>query len=178
MFFLFSFLYLQVVIYYLRVKLNIDITFSIFLGMFLIVLSSLLNYVFQYFKSAIMFNKQFSYILRVNVFTTLLTGVLSVACLLLRLDILYTISMLVVNLVMYIFYVVKMDKFVLNNLISTKLIYRYTILIACLFLMEYYMYFNRSLFVGFNVFIMVLIVCDLLYYVAKYKIIINDETDN
>jgi len=173
MFFLFSFLYLQVVIYYLDAKLNIDITFSIFLGMFFIVLTSLLNYVFQYFKSAIIFNKKFSYILRVNVFTTLLTGILSFACLFLKLDILYTISMLIVNLVMYIFYIVKIDKFILNNLISTKFIYRSTILISCLFLIEYCIYFNSLLFVIVNVFIMVLIVFDLLYYLTKFKKINN-----
>lgn len=170
-FFLFSFLYLNIVVYYSTVKLNIDITLTLFVGVFFIIIASLLNFISQYYKSIIIFNKKFAFILIVNLFSSFITVILSYFCLILKINILYTFSIVIVNLILFILYKSKVDQSFFNKLVSSNFIYRMILLLTVFFLFEYFVFTLNFFVIPINIIILFFIVLDLTNYLLKNKLL-------
>ena len=170
-FFLFSFLYLNIVVYYSTMKLNIDITLTLFFGIFFIIIASLINFISQYYKSIIIFNKKFAFILKVNLFSSFITIILSYFCLILKINILYTFSIVIVNLILFIFYKSKVDQSFFNKLVSSNFIYRMMLLLTVFFLLEYFVFTLNFFVIPINILILFFIVLDLINYLLKNKLL-------
>ena len=169
LFFLLSFLYLNIVIYYSTIKLNVDITSTLFLGMFFMIIASLLNFISQYYKSILLFNKKFAFILKVNLFSSLTTLVLAYLSLILKINVLYSLSIVVVNLMLFLFYRSKIDLSFLNQLIPSNFIYKIILLLSAFLLLEYFIYTLNFFVVPVNILILFFIILDLINYLLKNK---------
>ena len=172
LFFLFSFLYLNIVVYYSNMNLDIDITLTLFVGMYFMIIASLLNYMSQYYKSIILFNKEFAFILKVNLASSFITIILSYFSLILKINILYSFSVVIVNLILFMFYKSKIDQFFFNKLISSNFIYKMMILLSLFFLLEYLVYSLNFFVIPINILILFFIFLDLTNYCFKNKLLI------
>ena len=171
-FFLFSFLYLNIVVYYSTMMLNIDITLTLFVGIFFVAIASLINFISQYYKSIIIFNKKFAFILKVNLFSSFITIILSYFCLILKINIFYTFSIVIVNLILFKFYKSKVDQSFFNKLISSNFIYRMMLLLTVLFLLEYFVFKLNFFVIPVNILVLFFIILDLINYLLKNKLLI------
>lgn len=173
LFFLVSFFYLNIVVYYSTIKLNIDITKTLFIGMFFIVIASLLNFISQFYNSIINFDKKFAFILKVNFFSCLTTIILTYFSSILKINILYSFSIIIVNFILFIFYKSKVDQSFFNKLISTNFIYRMMFLLTLFFLLEYFVYKLNIYVIAVNILILFFIFVDLISYLIKNKLLIK-----
>ena len=161
LFFLMSFLYLNIVVYYSTVKLNVEINFTLFCGMFFIIIASLLNFISQYYKSIIIFDKKFAFILYVNLFSSFITLILSYLSLISKINVLYSFSIVIVNLILFLFYRSKIDLSFFNKLISSNFIYKMILLLSSFLLVEYFVYTFDFFVIPINIFIILVIILDL-----------------
>ena len=171
LFFLISFLYLNIVVYYSNMKLDIDITLTLFVGMYFIIIASLLNFIFQYFISIIHFNKKFAFILKVNLFSSFITIVLAYFSAIVEINILYSFSIVIVNLILFMFYKSKVDQFFFNKLISSNFIYKMMLLLSVFLLLEYFVYSLNFFVIPVNILILFFIILDLTNYLLKNKLL-------
>ena len=169
LFLLMSFLYLNIVVYYSTVKLDVDITLTLFLGMFFIIIASLLNFIAQYYKSIIIFDKKFAFILYVNLFSSFITLILSYLSLISKINVLYSFSIVIVNLILFLFYRSKVDLSFFNKLISTNFIYKMMLLLSVFLLLEYFVYTFNFFVIPINSLILFFITLDLINYLLKNK---------
>lgn len=171
LFFLMSFLYLNIVLYYSTVKLNVEINSTLFCGMFFIIIASLLNFISQYYKSIIIFDKKFAFILYVNLFSSFITMALSYLSLISKINILYSFSIVVVNLILFLFYRSKVDLSFFNKLISSNFVYKMILLLSSFLLLEYFVYTLNFFVISINIIILFFIVLDLMNYFLKNKLL-------
>lgn len=171
LFFLMSFFYLNVVVYYSNVKLDIGITLTLFIGIFFIMAASLLNFVSQYYKSIIVFNKKFAFILNVNLFSSLATLILSYLSLLFEIDVLYSLSIVIVNLILFSFYRSKIDIDFFNKFFPSNFIYKMMSLLSVFFLLEYFIYKFDFYIIPLNLLILFFITSDLINFALKKKLL-------
>ena len=169
LFLLMSFLYLNIVVYYSTVKLDVGITLTLFVGMFFIIIASLLNFVAQYYKSIIIFNKKFAFILYVNLFSSFITLILSYLSLISKINVLYSFSILIVNLILFLFYRSKVELSFFNKLISPTFIYKMMLLLSVFLLLEYFVYTFNFFVIPINSLILFFITLDLINYLLKNK---------
>ena len=169
LFLLMSFLYLNIVVYYSTVKLDVDITLTLFVGMFFIIIASLLNFVAQYYKSIIIFDKKFAFILYVNLFSSFITLILSYLSLISKINVLYSFSILIVNLILFLFYRSKVELSFFNKLISPTFIYKMMLLLSVFLLLEYFVYTFNFFVIPINSLILLFITLDLINYLLKNK---------
>jgi len=169
LFLLMSFLYLNIVVYYSTVKLDVGITLTLFVGMFFIIIASLLNFVAQYYKSIIIFNKKFAFILYVNLFSSFITLILSYLSLISKINVLYSFSILIVNLILFLFYRSKVELSFFNKLISPNFIYKMILLLSVFLLLEYFVYTFNFFVIPINSLILFFITLDLINYLLKNK---------
>lgn len=169
LFFLMSFLYLNVVLYYASFKLNIEIDLTLFCSIFFIIIASLLNFISQYYKSIIIFDKKFAFLLYINLFSSFLTLILSYLSLILKINILYSFAIVIVNLALFLFYRSKINLSFFNKLISSKFIYKMLLLLTFFLPIEYFIYSKDFLVVPINIFIAFLIILDLINYSMNSK---------
>tara|TARA_B100000965_G_scaffold406362_1_gene444900 strand:- start:3702 stop:5081 length:1380 start_codon:yes stop_codon:yes gene_type:complete len=167
LFFLISFLYFHVVIYYTNIKLGIGIDLDLLAGIFLMIIASLLNFQAQYFKSIIIFNRHFSYLFYVNLFSSSLTLFLSFISLILEINLLYPLVLVIVNAVLFSLYITKIDLTFFNKLIKPDFMYKMVLLVLSLFIVEYLIYKFDFNFVLFNLIILFLITFDLANFFKK-----------
>ena len=169
LFLLISFLYLNIVVYYSTVKLDVGITLTLFVGMFFIIIASLLNFIAQYYKSIIIFDKKFAFILYVNLFSSFITLILSYLSLISKINILYSFSILIVNLILFLFYRSKIELSFFNKLISPNFIYKMMLLLSAFLLLEYFVYTFNFYVIPINSLILFFITLDLINYLLKNK---------
>ena len=169
LFLLMSFLYLNIVVYYSTVKLDVGITLTLFVGMFFIIIASLLNFVAQYYKSIIIFDKKFAFILYVNLFSSFITLILSYLSLISKINVLYSFSILIVNLILFLFYRSKVELSFFNKLISPNFIYKMILLLSVFLLLEYFVYTFNFFVIPINSLILFFITLDLINYLLKNK---------
>ena len=169
LFLLMSFLYLNIVVYYSTVKLDVGITLTLFVGMFFIIIASLLNFVAQYYKSIIIFDKKFAFILYVNLFSSFITLILSYLSLISKINVLYSFSILIVNLILFLFYRSKVELSFFNKLISPTFIYKMMLLLSVFLLLEYFVYTFNFFVIPINSLILFFITLDLINYLLKNK---------
>lgn len=169
LFLLMSFLYLNIVVYYSTVKLDVGITLTLFVGMFFIIIASLLNFVAQYYKSIIIFDKKFAFILYVNLFSSFITLILSYLSLISKINVLYSFSIVIVNLILFLFYRSKVDLSFFNKLISPNFIYKMMLLLSVFLLLEYFVYTFNFFVIPINSLILFFITLDLINYLLKNK---------
>ena len=171
LFFLMSFLYLNIVIYFITIKLGVDVNITLFFGIFFIIIASLLNFISQYYKSIINFNKKFAFILYVNLLSSLITLILSYISLILNINILYSLSIGIVNLILFLFYQSKIDLPFFNRLIPFNFVYKMVSLSFLFVLVEYFVYSYDFYIMPINILIILLIFFDLVNYLLKNKLI-------
>lgn len=171
LFFLMSFLYLNIVIYFITIKLGVDINITLFFGIFFIIIASLLNFISQYYKSIVIFNKKFAFILYVNLLSSLITLILSYISLISKINILYSLSIAIVNLILFLFYQSKIDLPFFNKLIPLNFTYKMVSLSFLFVLVEYFVYSYDFHIIPINILIMLLIFFDLVKYLLKNKLI-------
>ena len=169
LFLLMSFLYLNIVVYYSTVKLDVGITLTLFVGMFFIIIASLLNFIAQYYKSIIIFDKKFAFILYVNLFSSFITLILSYLSLISKINVLYSFSILIVNLILFLFYRSKVELSFFNKLISPNFIYKMMLLLSVFLLLEYFVYTFNFFVIPINSLILFFITLDLMNYLLKNK---------
>ena len=169
LFLLMSFLYLNIVVYYSTVKLDVGITLTLFVGMFFIIIASLLNFIAQYYKSIIIFDKKFAFILYVNLFSSFITLILSYLSLISKINVLYSFSILIVNLILFLFYRSKVELSFFNKLISPTFIYKMMLLLSVFLLLEYFVYTFNFFVIPINSLILFFITLDLINYLLKNK---------
>ena len=169
LFLLVSFLYLNIVVYYSTVKLDVGITLTLFVGMFFIIIASLLNFIAQYYKSIIIFDKKFAFILYVNLFSSFITMILSYLSLISKINVLYSFSIVIVNLILFLFYRSKVDLSFFNKLISPNFIYKMMLLLSVFLLLEYFVYTFNFFVIPINSLILFFITLDLINYLLKNK---------
>ncbi len=169
LFLLISFLYLNIVVYYSTVKLDVGITLTLFVGMFFIIIASLLNFIAQYYKSIIIFDKKFAFILYVNLFSSFITLILSYLSLISKINVLYSFSILIVNLILFLFYRSKIELSFFNKLISPNFIYKMMLLLSAFLLLEYFVYTFNFYVIPINSLILFFITLDLINYLLKNK---------
>lgn len=169
LFFLVSFFYLNVVIYYLNNKLNFEVDLPLFCGIFFIIIASLLNFVSQYFKTIIIFNRNFSFLLYVNLFSSFLTLSLSYLSLVLKINLLYPLSIVFVNLFIFILYRTQIDFSFFKKLISQKFIYIMFLFIFTFIITEYLIYKFNFYIIPINLVIFILIGLDFVSFLKKNK---------
>ncbi len=169
LFLLISFLYLNIVVYYSTVKLDVGITLTLFVGMFFIIIASLLNFIAQYYKSIIIFDKKFAFILYVNLFSSFITLILSYLSLISKINVLYSFSILIVNLILFLFYRSKIELSFFNKLISPNFIYKMMLLLSAFLLLEYFVYTFNFYVIPINSLILFFITLDLINYFLKNK---------
>jgi hypothetical protein len=169
LFLLMSFLYLNIVVYYSTVKLDVGITLTLFVGMFFIIIASLLNFIAQYYKSIIIFDKKFAFILYVNLFSSFITLILSYLSLISKINVLYSFSILIVNLILFLFYRSKVELSFFNKLISPNFIYKMILLLSVFLLLEYFVYTFNFFVIPINSLILFFITLDLINYLLKNK---------
>lgn len=167
LFFLTSFFYLNIVLFYSDKMLELRISTTLFIGMFFIILASLLNFISQYYKSIIIFNKKFSFIFNVNLFTTFTTFALSYISLLLKINILYSFSLVIVNLLIFLFYQAKVDLVFFNKFIPSNFIYKMVLLLSGFCLFEYYIYTFNFYIIPLNIILLLILMGDLINYLLK-----------
>ncbi len=171
LFFLFSFLYLNIVVYYSTMKLDIGITLTLFVAMFFIIIASLLNFISQYYKSIIIFNKKFAFILNVNLASSVITIILSYLSLILKINVLYSFSIVIVNLILFMFYKSKVDQSFFNKLVPSNFIFKMMFLLSVFFLLEYFIYISNFFVITINILILICIFLDLTNYLLKNKLL-------
>tara|TARA_B100001250_G_C19769184_1_gene776257 strand:- start:311 stop:1702 length:1392 start_codon:yes stop_codon:yes gene_type:complete len=171
LFLLMSFLYLNIVVYYSTVKLDVGITLTLFVGMFFIIIASLLNFIAQYYKSIIIFDKKFAFILYVNLFSSFITLILSYLSLISKINVLYSFSILIVNLILFLFYRSKVELSFFNKLISPNFIYKMMLLLSVFLLLEYFVYTFNFFVIPINSLILFFIALDLINYLLKSKLL-------
>ncbi len=171
LFFLMSFLYLNIVVYYSTVKLDVGITLTLFVAIFFIITASLLNFIAQYYKSIIIFDKKFAFILYVNLFSSFITLILSYLSLISKINVLYSFSIVIVNLILFLFYRSKVDLSFFNKLISPNFIYKMMLLLSVFLLLEYFVYTFNFFVIPINILILFFIVLDLMNYLLKNKLL-------
>ena len=170
-FFLFSFLYLNIVVYYSTMMLNIDITLTLFVGIFFVAIASLINFISQYYKSIIIFNKKFAFILNVNLASSVITIILSYLSLILKINVLYSFSIVIVNLILFMFYKSKVDQSFFNKLVPSNFIFKMMFLLSVFFLLEYFIYISNFFVITINILILICIFLDLTNYLLKNKLL-------
>jgi len=171
LFLLMSFLYLNIVIYYSSAKLDIGVTLTLFIGIFFIMIASLFNFISQYYKSIIIFDKKFAFILYVNLFSSLITLVLSYLSLISKINILYAFSIVIVNLILFLFYRSKVDLSFFNKLIPSNFIYKMILLILAFLLLEYYVYTFNFFIIPINILILFFFILDLINFLLRKKLL-------
>jgi hypothetical protein len=171
LFLLMSFLYLNIVVYYSTVKLDVGITLTLFVAIFFIITASLLNFIAQYYKSIIIFDKKFAFILYVNLFSSFITLILSYLSLISKINVLYSFSIVIVNLILFLFYRSKVDLSFFNKLISPNFIYKMMLLLSVFLLLEYFVYTFNFFVIPINSLILFFIALDLINYLLKSKLL-------
>lgn len=170
-FFLVSFIFLNTVIFYIDYKLNLEITIELFIGIYVISIASLLNYISQFYKSMIVFNKDFYFLLGVNVLTTIITLFLTYLCSLFEIDIFYPLSLVVVNISVFALYQSKVDISFFNELIPKSELYKGALILFFLTLFEYVNFTNYKLYIISNVVIFLILITDTTIYMFKNRIL-------
>lgn len=171
LFFLTSFFYLNIVLYYSTIMLEAEITSTLFIGIFFIIVASLLNFISQYYKSIIIFNKKFAFIFNVNLLTSLTTLSLSYISLVLEMNILYSFSIVIVSLLLFFFYQAKVDLVFFNKLIPSNFIYEMMLFLSGFCLMEHFIYTFNFYIVPLNIIFLLILIADLIIYLFKNKIL-------
>ena len=164
-------LYLNIVVYYSTVKLDIGITLTLFVGMFFIIIASLFNFISQYYKSIIIFDKKFAFILYVNLFSSFITLILSYLSLISKINVLYAFSIVIVNLILFLFYRSKVDLSFFNKLIPSNFIYKMILLLSVFLLLEYFVYTFNFFVIPINILILFFVILDLINFLLKNKLL-------
>ena len=172
LFFLVCFIYLNIVIFYSRYNLNIDISQMFFLGMFFMVIASLLNFISQFYKSMIVFDKKFKFLLIMNLCSSVTTIILTYLCSILNINILYSFSLVFVNFVVFVVFKFQIDSLFFDKLIPTKFIFKMVSLLSAIFIIEYFVYTNNFYILIINISFLLFIFLDLLNMILKNKLLI------
>tara|TARA_B100000427_G_C15271533_1_gene491251 strand:- start:365 stop:703 length:339 start_codon:yes stop_codon:yes gene_type:complete len=90
-----------------------------------------------------------------------MTLILSYLSLISKINVLYSFSIVVVNLVLFLFYRSKIDQSFFNKLISSNFIYKMILLLSLFLLVEYFVYTFDFFVVPINIFIILVIILDL-----------------
>lgn len=168
-FFFVSFIYLNITVYYSVFNLNIDITQMFFLAMFFIVIASLLNFISQFYKSMIVFDKKFKFLLLINLFSSIITIVFTYMCSILNINILYSFSIVIVNFIVFIIYKSQIDLGFFNKLIPSNFIFKMTLLLSIFFIIEYFVYVYNFYILTINIAFLLFIFFDIFNMVMKNK---------
>jgi hypothetical protein len=172
LFFLVCFIYLNIVIYYSRYNLDIDISQMFFLGVFFMVIASLLNFISQFYKSMIVFDKKFKFLLIMNLCSSVTTIILTYLCSILNINILYSFSLVFVNFVVFVVFKSKIDSLFFDKLIPPKFIFKMVSLLSAIFIIEYFVYTNNFYILIINISFLLFIFLDLLNMILKNKLLI------
>ena len=175
LFFFVSFIYLNIVVFYSSYKLNIDITKMIFLGMFFMVIASLLNFISQFCKSMIVFDKKFKFLLIINIFSSLITIVFTYICSILNINILYSFSMVIVNFIVFMIYKSQIDSLFFNKLIPSNFVLKMILLLSILFIIEYFIYSYNFYIIPINIIILLVFFLDLIKITKNKLQVLNPK---
>ena len=160
-FFLVSFVFLNIVVYYSNVKKESEVSSELFWGIFFISVASLINYISQFYKSMLIFDKKFAFLLKISFVTALITIFMTYLCSIIKINTLYPLSIIIINFMVFVIYRSKIDLSFFNELIPLRFMLKVIILLAVLSLAEYVIYSQMFYVSVVNVIIFILILLDL-----------------
>ena len=175
LFFLFGFIYFHIVLFYLTTKLNLESNVYLFVEMLIMVLASLIYFISQYTKSILVFNKKFGYLLKINIATTFLSILFSAFCMMFEINLLYPLSIFLINLLTYVFYLHKIDWSLWRRIMNLNFIFKIGTLLVLLFALEFIFFEHKTIFVSLNIVILFIIIYDITNYLLKVKKIISNK---
>lgn len=172
LFILMSFIYFHVVVYYLN-HISLNINDNLLIEVFIMILASFFYYVSQFVSNILIYNRRFGFLLRLNLFSTLLSILLTYFCTKIKIDIAYPISLLIVNFFVFIFVLFNTKSFVWKDLIPFRYQIKIVLILILFLISQKILLVDKLFFYVINIFFLIFLLWYLIFnYIKNNRFII------